>query len=968
MPSSLHRHTPSLAAVDPRGFVVRNVVYHRASADTPPQTRTRHYTFGATGLLGEQWDPRLYALHREQPQTSPNHRTRYSLTGQTLSTQSVDAGGRVLFRGVVGQVIARWDSRGTFRRYAFDYLLRPTAVFEQAPHEASERQVERFTYALNDAPGRLGNRCGRLIRHDDPSGVLLYEQYSLHGQLLSEQRMFDRSLTERDLTQDPPRYSTAWKYNALAELVEQTDAKGHSQHSQYAVDGQLLQRRLTLMGGRSKVLLDQRVCNASGLVEFERAGNDVMTKMQYSPFDGRLKRLTTYRMGEKDKPLQDLTYDYDRVGNVTRVSDEAQPIQWSSNAQINPVSLYHYDSLYQLISATGRENAHNTPTSGVPGIVLFGATDNSVWRNYTQRYTYDEGGNLAELKHQVTAGHGYTRTMLIAKDSNHAVLKSDDLPGQIPGLGRDFDLNGNQLALARGQELQWGVSNNLSVVTLVTREDGINDDEMYWYDGMGQRTRKVRSTRTHGQTHTLEVLYLPGLEIRRDSATGEHLNVIRAQAGRSDVSVLQWDEGRPQGMPDNGMRFSLPDHVGSSTLELNGEAELISQESYYPYGGTAWWAAKSALQGKYKITRYSGKELDASGLYYFGFRYYAPWIQRWVSPDPAGDVDGLNLYAMVSNNPITFKDAMGLNGGDLDTRPVRVQALDKYLRDNHPHLYPAPLAFFEHRYSVSKNRSNTPMNTAINRLLAAGFSYDEMSSYNDSVSIAATRPADIFTGLTQAYIASANYFNEAARAMTNPFMNPDPGEWAGSNIVDTFSDMQPADSPETSESLIDLAAALSVSRSEAVGLLDTHIRYYPSGLSTGYRGHRVSDVGLNALIAHANKGDVLRTEQFLSVSDKPSVGKKFSSGTYDTRPGQFNPVMLTVIGSSSLKLYSPVDEAERLYPLETTFKIEHPGLSGLALKAYAPRATHFVLREVTIPAQKRKALPFMTDPSARRRR
>lgn len=233
-----------------------------------------------------------------------------------------------------------------------------------------------------------------------------------------------------------------------------------------------------------------------------------------------MKRLTTYRSGEKNTPLQDLTYDYDHVGNVLRVSDTAQPTQWSNNAQINAVSTYLYDSLYQLISATGRENAHNTSTSNMPGLVQFGATDNSVWRNYTQTYTYDEGGNLAELKHHVSTGHGYTRSMLIAQSSNHAVLKSTDTPALPPGLGRDFDLNGNQLALVRGQTLQWNVNNNLQAVTLVTRENGSSDDEMYAYDGLGQRTRKVRTTRTQGLTHTLEVLYLPGLEIRRDSATG----------------------------------------------------------------------------------------------------------------------------------------------------------------------------------------------------------------------------------------------------------------------------------------------------------------------------------------------------------------------------------------------------------------------------------------------------------------
>lgn len=969
MPGSIHRHTPTLTAVDPRGLAVRNVAYHRTSPNAQPMARIHRQIMGANGFLAEQWDPRLYAVYLKQPQTSPNQRTLYSLTGQALSTQSVDAGRRLLFRGAAGQVIARRDSQGALQRYEFDQQLRPTGVFEQAVHETTERCIERFTYAVNDAPNRTANRCGRLIRHDDPAGILQYEHYSLHGRVLSEHRTFSPS-TDRGLIVDQPRYTTTWQYDAFAVVVEQTDAKGNSQRSQYAVDGQLRQRLLTLKGANPQVLVDRRVYNANGQVESERAGNNVMTTMQYSPFDGRLNRLTSYRMGHKNMPLQDLSYDYDRVGNVMRVSDTAQPVQWSSNAQINPVSTYRYDSLSQLISATGRENANNTPTPGVPGVALFGTADDSVWRNYTQLYTYDEGGNLTELKHQVSAGHGYTRTMLIARDSNRAVLKSNDLPAQTPQAGRNFDVNGNQQELVRGQAMQWSVGNHLSAVTLVTRESDINDDEVYWYDGLGQRARKARSTRTHGVTHTMEVLYLPGLEVRRDTATGEHLNVIRAQGGQSQVNVLQWDQGLPRGMPDKQIRFGLSDHLGSGALELNEQAELVSQESYYPYGGTAWWAAKTSLQGKYKISRYSGKELDASGLYYFGFRYYAPWIQRWVSADPAGDVDGLNLYAMVRNNPVTLKDSLGLNGVEQDTRPLRIQALDRFLRENHPHIYPQALDYFEHQYALFRNDLNTPMDSAIRAVRAADYSYSEMSRYNESVSIAAPYPGNIFSGLTKAYIASANYFNEPARAITNPSINPEPGDWKGKNIVNTFEAMQSEGSSLSDSAQSELTAALSVSRPEAVRLLDLHARYYPGGQTTTYRGHRVSDVGLKALVAHANQGDVLRTEQFLSVSDLPGVAKRFASGTYDARSGTFNPVMLTVIGNSALELHSPVNEAERLYPLETAFKIEHPGLSGAALKArvYAPTATHFILREVSVSAQRRMTLPFMTDPGARRGR
>uniref|UniRef100_UPI00289D850F RHS repeat-associated core domain-containing protein n=1 Tax=Pseudescherichia sp. TaxID=2055881 RepID=UPI00289D850F len=80
---------------------------------------------------------------------------------------------------------------------------------------------------------------------------------------------------------------------------------------------------------------------------------------------------------------------------------------------------------------------------------------------------------------------------------------------------------------------------------------------------------------------------------------------------------------------------------------------------YYPFGGTAVWTARNEVEAGYKTVRYSGKERDGSGLYYYGHRYYAPWLCRWVSADPAGEVDGLNLFRMVRNNPVTFFDAKG---------------------------------------------------------------------------------------------------------------------------------------------------------------------------------------------------------------------------------------------------------------------------------------------------------------------
>ncbi|HFK5814512.1 TPA: RHS repeat-associated core domain-containing protein, partial [Enterobacter ludwigii] len=158
-------------------------------------------------------------------------------------------------------------------------------------------------------------------------------------------------------------------------------------------------------------------------------------------------------------------------------------------------------------------------------------------------------------------------------------------------------------------------------------------------------------------------VYLPGLELRsthRGDAETERLQVMTAgEAGRAQVRVLHWTSGRPDGISNDQVRYSHDNLTGSSGLEVDGDGRVISMEEYYPYGGTAVWTARSAAEADYRTVRHSGKERDATGLYYYGYRYCQPWSGRWLSADPAGTVDGLNLFRMCRNNPVTLKDSDG---------------------------------------------------------------------------------------------------------------------------------------------------------------------------------------------------------------------------------------------------------------------------------------------------------------------
>ena len=46
---------------------------------------------------------------------------------------------------------------------------------------------------------------------------------------------------------------------------------------------------------------------------------------------------------------------------------------------------------------------------------------------------------------------------------------------------------------------------------------------------------------------------------------------------------------------------------------------------------------------------------------YFGYQYYDPEVGRWISPDPAGAINGPNLYAYARNNPMKYVDYFGLS-------------------------------------------------------------------------------------------------------------------------------------------------------------------------------------------------------------------------------------------------------------------------------------------------------------------
>ncbi|EAM1646947.1 RHS repeat protein, partial [Salmonella enterica] len=606
---------------------------------------------------------------------------------------------------------------------------RPVGITEQVSGEAA-RITERFVWAGNSPEEKALNLAGQCVSHYDTAGLMQTDSVALTGVPLSVTRRLLKDADNPDIVADwqgtdasvrntlpgDGGFTTLTTTDATGAVLTTTDAQGNRQRVAYDVAGLLSGRWLTLKDGTEQVIVKSLTYSAAGQKLRGEHGNGVVTTYEYEPQTQRLVGIKTERPAGHAagaKVLQDLRYEYDPVGNVLKISNDAEETRFWRNQKVVPENRYTCDSLYRLVSATGREMANagrqgcNLPSATIPL-----PADSSAYTNYTRTYTYDSAGNLTQISHSAPAtGNNYTTDITVSDRSNRGVLST--LTENPSGVDALFTAGGQQKQLQPGQNLVWTPRNELLKVTPVVRDGSTDDRESYRYDGGSQRCLKVSVQNTGSSTQTQRTLYLPGLELRTTVSGGketESLEVITVgEAGCAQVRVLHWTAGRPAELTGDQTRYSYDNLTGSSGLELDGDGNIISMEEYYPYGGTAVLTARSQTGADYKTVRYSGKERDATGLYYYGYRYYQPWAGRWLGADPAGTADGLNLFRMVRNNPVTLIDSNGLISTGQEARKLVGEAF----------VHPLHMPVFE-RISLEENLSMSVREAGIYTISALG--------------------------------------------------------------------------------------------------------------------------------------------------------------------------------------------------------------------------------------------------------
>lgn len=640
----------------------------------------------------------------------------YDGAGNGLYLNGMDQGERRSLANIAGRSLRSWDAFGRAFRIRYDKSQRPTHLYVSAGGE--DVLLERSIYGEGLAQRNL---CGRLFRRYDGAGLSSDERYDFKGNLSESSRHFARpyrqsvdwsaleNLTdpgELDAAAAPllipaERYSSSTVFDALnrpTQTVMPHRAGMRPSVLQPSYNRASLLEKVDVwirLAEAPAALLDPDTADLQAVTGLDynargqrirlALGNGTLTAYEHDPLTFRLAALTTTRpesFAADRRVTQELAYTYDPAGNVTRIRDSAdiQNVIFFNNRRVEPSADYTYDALYRLIRATGREHlGQNGGVLSAPQQVvhedsfragLLHPGDGNAMGTYTESYTYDAAGNLLRMLHQVSSG-AWTRRYRYAEPSRIDPaetgnrLSATSLPGDPedgPYSGTyGHDAHGNMVRMPHLAEMVWDDRDRLRSTRRQVINDGPAERTFYLYDADGKRQRKV-TDRENGSPRS-ERLYLGGIEIYRELDTNGAVTLERetlhVTADQAPVTFIETRTAGNDPAPAQRIRFQYGNHLGSAALELDEDADVLSYEEYFPYGSTAYSAVRSQTETP-KRYRYTGKERDEeSGLYYHGARYYAPWLGRWTSPDPAGIKDGLNLYVYVANRPIVANDPDG---------------------------------------------------------------------------------------------------------------------------------------------------------------------------------------------------------------------------------------------------------------------------------------------------------------------
>jgi RHS repeat-associated protein len=516
--------------------------------------------------------------------------------------------------------------------------------------------------SANETGATNGYKANRLERRTDEAGQVDYT-YDALGNVASETALLKNTITGGNYQS----YTTQYRWDNFGRLIDVTipgtgaPLNTPAETIRYGYDAG---GAVTSAWGRAGTT-DHAYVRHVGYNEFgERVrmtyGNQAFSTYGYASDTRRLNYADTtiQPAGQSARLAQQLTFTYDLVGNL-KLRDQALPLETNATAVV-PVGgisnlFYFYDPLNQLTSAD-----------------FFYAPRESQNFFANVNISYDEIGNIKQKvaseggSPEFTGPNNYKFNPSYAgttfNSSPHAASSiSEERLGTISTRTLAYDRNGNVTSLlygTTGRRITWTDTDRIRSMCAGTATTCPNIAEAL-YDAEGTRTHnKVTVSGT-----TRETLYVNQfLTVRNGTLPTKHVYLgddrVASKAERNGTT--------------NSTYWYHSDHIQSTQYVTTTGQALVQHLEYLP-AGEIWREESNLSQPEVAhATTFTGKELDASGYYYYGARYYDPQIQMFLSPDPMigqyalGSRTGglhqprnLALYTYAWNNPLRFGDSTG---------------------------------------------------------------------------------------------------------------------------------------------------------------------------------------------------------------------------------------------------------------------------------------------------------------------
>jgi RHS repeat-associated protein len=250
-----------------------------------------------------------------------------------------------------------------------------------------------------------------------------------------------------------------------------------------------------------------------------------------------------------------------------------------------------------------------------------------------------------------------------------------------------YDLDGN-ITNDGIWSYEWDGENRLKAMTMATNISGLVASNRlrleFAYDYQGRRFSKTVYDWSVAETNfvatSTNLFIYDGWNLIAELTGGAPLDplpLLRSYMWGLDLADSFEEAGGIGGL----LVFS--DHVPATntyhhpTYDGNRNVTGLVQSSgsptalyeYSPFGELIRTSGPASLLNPFQFsTKYLDQE---TGLSYYGHRYYSASLGKWINRDPIEEEDGPNLYAFVSNRPLTLFGAFGLNSNLTDLQSTQ---------------------------------------------------------------------------------------------------------------------------------------------------------------------------------------------------------------------------------------------------------------------------------------------------------